>query len=272
MNGRSLRLGEALGTGWRRMWRYPGPAIGGFALYVLMCVGVGWIPCLGSLADIAVVPPLVGGYMILAMKVVDDRDPKLGDLFAGFRAYWKWMGIHWLYTAIVLGALGALGVLGLIGYFVLWENAELLSAGAAIAVAGVIAFAAVAVIAVSVGVLVTWAFIYYAGVEAAGALDTFAISGELTRGRRLQLLWMWIALGLISGAGVLVLVLGVFVTAPLATLAGAALYRQVNPRPEVTAPEAPPVFGPIVPEGAGATPQEMPGGLASEVRDGDEPR
>jgi len=272
MDGRSLRLGEALATGWRAMWRHPGPAIGGFALYVLMCVGIGWIPCLGPLADIAVVPPLVGGCMILMMNVVDDRDPKVGDLFAGFRAYWKWMGIYWLYNAIVLVALVPLGILTLIGYFVLWESAERLSEGTAIAVSGVVALAAVAVIAVWVAVLIRWMLAFYAGVEAADTFGAFAISGELTKGRRLQLLWMWIVLGLISGAGVLALVLGVFVTAPLAILAGAALYRQLNPLPEVRAPEGPPVVGPAMPEGAGAIPQELPGSFATEVRDGDEPR
>jgi hypothetical protein len=109
-------------------------------------------------------------------------------------------------------------------------------------------------------------------VEATGTLDAFAISEELTRVRRLQLLWMCIALGLISGAGVLVLVLGVFVTASLSALAGAALYRQVNPLPEVTAPEGPPAVGPVMPGEAGATPQELPGGFATEVRDGDDPK
>ncbi len=272
MNGRSLRLGEALATSWRGMWRYPGPAIGGYALYCLITFGVGVVPCFGSIAQLAILPPLAGGLMVLALKIVDDRDPQVMDLFEGFHAYGKWMGIYWLYYVIVIAALVPLGILALIGYFVLWENAGPLSEGVVVAVSGVLAFAAVAVIAVMVALLIRWMFVFYVGAETADILGAFAISAHLTRGRRLQLLWMSIALGIISGAGLLGLVVGVFVTAPLSIYATAALYRQVNPLPEVTAPEEPPAFGPMPPEGPGVTPQEVPGGLSSEVRDADEPR
>jgi hypothetical protein len=275
MNGRSLRLGEALATGWRGMWRHPGPAIGGFALYVLMCVGMGWVPCLGHIAQIVILPPLVGGLAVLALKVVDDRDPKVVDLFEGFHAFGKWMGIYWLYYVIVIAALVPLGILALTGYFVLWENAGSPSEAVVIAVSGVLAFAAVAVVAVMVALLIRWTFVFYAGVETADTMGAFAISGELTKGRRLQLLWMGIALGIISGAGVLALIVGVFVTAPLSTYAMAALYRQVNPLPEVTAPEEPPAVWPPRPDEPpiawpGVAPPEMPGGSATEVRDADD--
>ena len=209
--------------------------------------------------------------MVLALKVVDDRDPKVVDLFEGFQAYGKWMGIYWLIYAITLVALVPFGILALIGYFVLWENAGSLSEGAAVAVSGVLAFAAVAVIAVLIAVLIRWLFVFYAGVEAADTFGAFTISAYLTKGRRLQLLWMSIALGIISVAGVLALGVGIFVSAALTTYATAALYRQVNPLPEVTAPEEPPTFGPTLPEGPAVAPQELPGGFSTEVRDADEP-
>lgn len=273
MNGRSLRLGEALATGWRGMWRHPGPAIGGYALYILMCFAVGSIPFLGALAQIVILPPLIGGFMTLALKVVDDRDPKVVDLFEGFHAFGKWMGIYWLYCVIVIAALVPLGILALIGYFVLWENAGSLSEGTVIATSGAMTFVAVGVIAVMVALLIRWMFVFYAGVEAADTMGAFAISAHLTKGRRLQLLWMYIALGIISMAGVLALGVGIFLSAALTTYALAALYRQVNPLPEVTAPEAPPAgVGPSVPEEPGVTPQELPGGFSTEVQDADEPR
>ena len=272
MNGRSLRLGEALATGWRGMWRYPGPAIGGFALYCLIAFGVGVVPLLGPIAGAVVLPPLYGGFMVLALKVVDDRGPKVTDLFEGFHAYGKWMGIYWLVYAIVLAALVPLGMLALIGYFVLWENAGPLSEGTAVAVSGVLAFAAVAVIAVVVALLIRWLFVFYAGVETADTMGAFTISAHLTKGRRLQLLWMYIALGIVSMAGVLALGVGALVSVPLSSYALAALYRQANPLPEVTAPEAPPGVGPSVPEAPSATPQELPGGFSTEVQDADEPR
>lgn len=273
MNGSSLRLSEALATGWRTMWRYPGPAIGGFALYMLMCVAVGSIPILGSLAQIVVLPPLVGGLAVLSLKIVDDRDPKVVDLFEGFHAFGKWMGVYWLYNVIVIAALVPLGILALTGYFLLWENAGSLPEAAAIGASGAMAFVAVGVIAVMVALLIRWLFVFYAGVETADTIGAFSVSAHVTAGRRFELFWMSIALWIVAGVGVLALIVGVFVTAPLSTYAMAALYRQANPLPEVTVPEdPPPALDPVTLEGPAVTPLEMPGGFSTEVQDADEPR
>jgi hypothetical protein len=133
------------------------------------------------------------------------------------------------------------------------------------------------VIAALVAVLIRWMFVFYAGVETADTMGAFAISSHLTKGRRLQLLWMSIALGIISMAGVLALGVGIFVSAALTAYATAALYRQVNPLPEVRAPEEPPAVWPPRPDEPptawpAVTPQEVPGGFPTEVQDANEPR
>jgi len=236
MRGRPLVLGAALQAGWQAMWRYPGIVIGGYALYTVMSMAVGAIPIVGFIGSAVLLPPLVGGFMILVLNAVDDKSPTLNDLFAGFQSYGKWMGIYWLYNAIVLAAMVPFGIVGVLFVLVVSRGAaELPDAVLAVLIA-VLSLTVVALLAVVIWVLVRWVFICYAGVESGGTLEAFNESVRLTKGRRLQVLWMFIVLSLIGGSGLLVLVVGAVITMPLSTCAMAALYRQLKPATRMLAP------------------------------------
>ena len=247
MTPQALGLGSALATGWQALMRRPALGFGGIALYYLITMAIGYVPCLGSVAQILLTPPLQGGVTIFSLNLVDDRTPSLEDLFAGFRAYGKWMGIYWLLAFVSFIALLPCFILASVAVYGTVSSGHRLPEQAAVPVLGAAALLAVAAGAAGIAVLIRWAFVYFAGVESEGTIQAFTKSAEITKGRRLELFWMLFVLTLLSFSGVLALGVGLFVTLPLAQCATAALYRQLQPAP------------PRAAAGEGAPPAQWPG-------------
>ena len=101
----SVDLGRAFSVGIDAFKRYPGLVIGVPALYFVLNMAGQSIPVLQVLYMIFIQPPIAGGLVIFALNVINDRNPTVGDLFAGFQEYGKWMGTYWLLTAISLACL-----------------------------------------------------------------------------------------------------------------------------------------------------------------------
>jgi uncharacterized membrane protein len=246
----TLHLGQAISIAWQAIKRYPGPTIGGFLLYGVILLGVGFVPLVGALAGIVLAPPLYGGLLILYLSVLDGRNPQIGDLFAGFRAFGKWMGIYWLLYAIILGTMVPLAAVAIPMAITSSRHQPSLPPAAVPALAGGIAAAAIAYLAGLAWLVIRWWFVYWVGVERAGVIEAFRHSAEITRGRRLQLFWFLLLLSLLSVSGVLALGLGLIVTLPLCWLAQVALYRQLSPLapPPLEAPAPAPDIPPALPE------------------------
>jgi hypothetical protein len=246
MNDTKLDLGQAFGASWEAIKAYPGPAIGGFVLYYLMVIAMQFIPIVGFLAHIFISPPLMGGVSILALNTVDRRDPQIPHLFDGFKAYGKWMGITWLYYAITAIAMLPLGIVALIVWLGLFAgHVDFRQHVPSVATLGVLSLVGAVLLLVPLAVLIRWVFIFYAGVESTGTLEAFGLSSHVTAGRRLQLFWMFIVLGLTAMSGIVALGVGLVFTVPFAALTGAALFRQLRPSsqpeavPFAVAPESP---------------------------------
>jgi uncharacterized membrane protein len=231
----TLRLGQAISTAWQAIKRYPGLAIGCFLLYWVITGAACAAPIVSIVAYIVVLPPMMGGLCILFLNMVDGTNPEIGDLFAGFRTLGKWMGIYWLFCAVVVGTMVPVFALSLPLVFAPGGPESLIPHEAVPAVAGGVSAVALAYVVGLVWLLIRWTFVYLAGVESSGVLEAFGRSSEITRGRRLHLFGLMFVLALLSICGVFALVLGLIVTIPLAMLAQIALYRQLNPRP---APQA----------------------------------
>jgi hypothetical protein len=245
MNDTELDLGRAMSTGWEAVRAYPGLAIGGFALYYAITMGLPLIPIAGFLVPIFISPPLAGGLATLTLNIFDRRDPQIAHLFDGFKAYGKWMGIVWLYYAIGVIVAVPLAVLGLVAHFSVFEQR---TAPPGPAIIGGISFIAAVLVAAAVAVLIRWVFLHYAGVESPGTFEAYGLSSQVTRGRRLQLFWMSVVLGLIAVSGVIALGVGLLVTLPLGALAMAALYRQLRPAPLPQPAFVDPIEAPVAPE------------------------
>ena len=220
MQAKSVDLGRAFSVGLDAFKRYPGVVIGVLALYFVLNLAGQSIPILNVFYSIFIQPPIAGGLVIFALNVINDRNPTVGDLFAGFQEYGKWMGTYWLLTAIsaacFLPGLIIVGIAAALGLH--QEDAFIL----------VVVLASVISVAIVIAVTLRWMFVYYAAAEGRGTIDAFKRSAQLTEGVRPQLLWVAIVLGLFSVSGVIALVVGILVTGAISLCAFAAIYRDLK--------------------------------------------
>lgn len=95
---------NALKNGCAILKRYPVPLLGGFTIFVSILVACAEMPITylnwALLAIVAL--PLVGGLHILFLKAARDADPKLTDLFSGFREFWKWSAAGWTFLCLFI--------------------------------------------------------------------------------------------------------------------------------------------------------------------------
>lgn len=232
---KSVNIGQALSSGYATTQRYLWTLIGSYALYLVITVGLSNIPIVGLLATIFVIPPLAGGYTILFLKAARDQNPQVEDLFAGFRQYWKWMGVYWLFIAAVLLAmipfLIMMGIAMAVAHGVM--PPQLSPAGSfdpgstpiAItlgAIGGIISLVIVFII------VTRYIFAFYLVADGLNVLDAFKESARMTNGIRLQVLGAYIVFALVSLAGLLALGVGIIVTGVIATLAFTYVYLDVR--------------------------------------------
>lgn len=240
MQGRLLGIGESISTGWQTFTRYAGVLIGAYVVYFVVVAGAGYIPVVGPFVSLFIAPPFVGGIIIMGLKAVREQTPEFGELFSGFRDYWRWMGVYWLFVVIILAAFIPAGVGALIAYllgtFKHSPAAPSEIAGVVIMVlTGLISFAAYFVLAIR------YMFAWYEAADGVDIVESFKRSAEITEGRRWELLGIAIVLGLFSIAGVIACGVGVILTSLIAYLAYMHIYVNLKgDQPEPPLLETPP--------------------------------
>jgi uncharacterized membrane protein len=235
----NVSVGECLGKGWEGLKRHPGTAIGGYFLYCLIS-GAGWsIPYLNILFFIFVAAPLGGGLVIFFLRLAKDASPAVGNIFAGFRKYGKFMGAFWLLAVVILFcALPALVAVLLVAASP-WGD----RAASAIALTG-----GLASVVILIAAAMRWAFVFFllADEENLGVIAAFNKSVELTKGWRGKLFDMLWVMSLFIICGLLLLIVGVFVTVPITGIGFAWLYIEAKRQRWGTQPglAPPPVTSP----------------------------
>ena len=265
MNTKSVSLSKAFSTGWNTFTKYPGVLIGGFLIYIAMVLVLEMIfmipmilvttrmpqstdlssPMFGVQTGFSVAfpivvvflfAPLVGGLFILLLNAVRDSNPGINDLFAGFRKYWKWVGLFFLYYLATYAAF----IPELIGILV---STKMMHVGSAAAVSTVLGIAimglGIAISLVIMFILLTrWLFIYCAAADGAGIIESFGKSAEMTKGIRLPLFGILIVLWLFATAGIIACGIGVILTSIIASLAITSMYVDLKNQMSGTAPSA----------------------------------
>ena len=245
----NISIGECLGKGWEGFQRHPGTAIGGFFLYWLISMVGGSIPFLNILFLIFVSAPLAGGIVIFFLRLAKDASPAVGDIFDGFDKYWKFMGAFWLLYVMILAC--AIPAIIAVVFLPPLPGAERQLGSVAVGV--IAATGLLASVVIMIVVAIRWVFVFFllADEENLGVIDAFKKSSELTRGWRGKLFGMLFVMSLFSFCGLLLLIVGMFVTAFIMGIGVAWLYleakRQVwGAQPGLAAPA---VTSPLPPIG-----------------------
>lgn len=239
MQGRLAGSREALSAGWKAFKRYAWVLIAVFIIDTVLTFVVGRNRVANYAFAVLAMGPLAGGLAIVNLKAVRGQRPSVGDLFAGFRDYVRWIGAYWFYVVIISIAdiplaVGTISVLGLRGlrYFhvppVVELHAIIKSAGSDPLSLAVIYTTAMITSVLSILILLRYGFAYYELVDGAGVVESFRRSAELTRGIRLRLLGVFIVLGLFAAAGLAACGVGFIVTGSVAQLAFVYIYTQLK--------------------------------------------
>jgi len=233
VNPREISLSRCFAEGWEAFKAYPWLTIGGYAIYSV----IGWvashIPGINVLYFILAVFPLAGGFITLLLKILRRSNPRLEDLFDGFKDWVKWMGVGWLLILYVLIALIICGIpaaiLVTIADFILGANSA--DGKIMIVIGGIITLVLLLII------LMRWVFVYYVAADGANATQSIRGSTDLTEGIRFKLFWMLLVISLFAISGMVALFIGIFFTGAIAQCAVTALYLDVRQARTSPAPD-----------------------------------
>jgi uncharacterized membrane protein len=83
-----------------------GIAIGGMALYMVICFGIGiassLIPFVGNLLQLFLFPPLVVGLMLFFLTIAREEHCAIEQLFNGFKCFWPSVGAYFMSSLFIL--------------------------------------------------------------------------------------------------------------------------------------------------------------------------
>lgn len=236
MNPKKVDIGGALSTGWARFQKYPGLAIGGLIVYAIVAGVLSWIPFVNFITIPLVMPPIVGGLYIFFLKMTKDENPEIGDLFAGFSDYVRWLGVYWLFALIIL--LCFIPAFICIGIGMLMAggaqsaavngNFEAVNSGLGAGAALLMVVGYIISFIIYLIVLPRYGFCFFAAAEGAGAVESIKQSAEITEGVRPIVLLSLIVFGIIGAVGAIACGIGVLITAPVAMMASASLYLSLK--------------------------------------------
>ncbi|RMG58346.1 MAG: hypothetical protein D6722_23675 [Bacteroidetes bacterium] len=195
-HGYEFKIGDYINRGFEIFRKDPGPFIGYGAVVFFGMMILAFIPIVGALALLVLVMPLIAGFYHYANKVANDEPRTFRDFFAGFNQIGSLLGLM-LLMALVVG----LGFIALI-------------------IPGI-----------------------YLGVAYGFALPLVALGGmgawdamELSR-KIIHKNWWWfllfsIIVSVISSIGQVALLIGVFVTMPIAYCVQYAAFEDIMGQPE----------------------------------------
>ena len=188
---KGFRIDDVLSFGWEVMKRNFGFFAGLLAVAFGIQMVLSMIPVIGGLASNVFSIVFSIGFIRIALGFCDQQKLPFGTLFNGWDRFWCYLGGGILYALIIFGGMLLLIIPGII-FSVMFQ------------------------------------FVYYFVVEHhLGPVDALKASAMTTKGVRLKLFGFGLLLGLINVAGLLCLLVGVFVTMPTIMVAGALTYRHL---------------------------------------------
>jgi len=217
--------------------RVIGPAIGYLVLFVLMSLGVSlMIPCGGFLFLCFLGPPMQAGFYVVHLAQLKGRPWTFSDFFSGFNWYRDLLDNFFLTLLIFIGCMIPFAVLVLVIVTAPGPmNRWLLLVGGSVPILLLTGYIMIRTTCFSVLLIID---------RGCSAVEAIQGSWQLSQGHVLSLCGVWLLLGLLAGAGLLLFGVGLLFTLPLASLAYTAGYLLIagsqpplrtveRPRPEL---------------------------------------
>ena len=220
-----LNIGAAMSDGWALFKEHMGLMIGAGAIFFGILMAAGLLGAIIPAAQLLVQGPLMGGMILLTLKLSREGHAEIGDLFLGFKNY-GWL----LLTTVVQGAVIFAAILPgiiliLIGAVTLAAENEGMGGGLLIA-GGAISF----VMAMVVGVLINYAVFLVADQRGTFG-EAFLSAYQGTKKNFWRILGVMILFSLVTVVGILPCLLGLLFTIPWTFAVMTKVYEQIFPLP-----------------------------------------
>ena len=220
-----LNIGAAMSDGWALFKKHMGLMIGSGAIFFGILMAAGLLGAIIPAAQLLVQGPLMGGMILLTLKLSREGHAEIGDLFLGFKNY-GWL----LLTTVVQGAVIFAAMLPgiiliVIGAVTLAAENEGMGGGLLIA-GGAISF----VMAMVVGVLINYAVFLVADQRGTFG-EAFLSAYQGTKKNFWRILGVMILFSLVTVVGILPCGLGLLFTIPWTFAVMTKVYEQIFPLP-----------------------------------------
>ena len=221
-----LDIGAAMSDGWALFKEHMGLMIGAGVIFFGILMVAGLLGMIIPAAQLLVQGPLMGGMILLTLKLYREGHAEIGDLFLGFKNY-GWL----LLTTVVQGAVIFAAMLPgiiliVIGAVTLAAENEGMGVGLLIA-GGAISF----VMAMVVGVLINYAVFLVADQRGTFG-EAFLSAYQGTKKNFWRILGLMILFSLVTVVGLLPCGLGLLFTIPWTFAVMTKVYEQIFPLPE----------------------------------------
>ncbi len=209
----SISIKECIAEGWERFKQKSGLSIGGLLL-MLVIQGVGGsIPIVSIFYSLLISPVMNIGLIVLFLNIRDENDPKIDNLFDGFKRFGRFLGVYWLMVLFVLIALLPGGIIIIIGA-ITKMNALYIAGGVVMTLC-------------FLPVVILLCFVNYLAVDTdMPVIDCYKKSVEIAKPRVGAIILFSLAAIGINLLGLLCLIVGVIVSASVTSIAWAAFYRR----------------------------------------------
>ncbi len=189
--GYEFKFGEYINKGFELFKKNAGGFIGYLLIVMIISFVLTFVPVVGALASVVILPALYAGFFIVGKKILHDEPYEFGDFFKGFDYL-----LHLFLGNFIVGIFVAIGIVLLI------------------------------IPGIYLGVAYAWVslFIVFAGKEFWPAME---LSRKVISKKWFSFLGFLIVLGLINLAGLIALGIGILVTAPATMLALFAAFHDI---------------------------------------------
>ncbi len=212
MNGKTFSISQCINDGVNGIREFPVPAIGGFSIVFLISFIIGFIPIINFIYSVFFNAVFIGGLSILMLNIKDNNNPLLENILEGFAKFTKFLGIFWIMMLIFL-------VIYVPGVFLLR-----VVAGNKMTV-----LYSMLLLVIFVPIYIRLSLSYFVGADTdLGAVDCINRSIALTRGNSWQIFLFFLVCLIIICLGLLCLLIGIFVAAPITQIGLASIYRQLS--------------------------------------------
>lgn len=237
--GRPLSPISAISRGMSLVFARPGPTIGISALIMVMMMGAGFVPCIGSIVQLAVMGPLTAAWYGYFLRHIRGQPATMEDVFAVFSSpdLMHMIAVHVIVT--VISMLLVLPFIALIFFVTIGTAAATAAAAngdAALMSMGPLAFLPVLALlpVVAVMLYLNMAFMFAPALildRGHAFWPAMRLSLRVVNRQLLPMLGLVLLSWLIGLAGILALCLGIFLAVPIIVASYAYAYEDLFGEP-----------------------------------------